>query len=196
MQSRVGSANLFNPIRPERKYLLDLKVHDDREVAKCLVRLSEEPGENFVGGAFQCSSVCDAFAYHSWPGYRSKRMRPCVPRSLAPSLAPSLPPRSLPPEFTACPNGNAEMFGHAVDTMEGFSIGLSWEEEVPMSGFLQCTYRTAPGTASLFLRVAMAQLLLMPGQGQWKAIPEDLRQPDDPCVRLQRHGAAFSLTED
>ena len=48
LESRLGPANLFNPIRPEREYALDLRLHDCRMVAQCLVILSAEPGENLL----------------------------------------------------------------------------------------------------------------------------------------------------
>lgn len=46
LESRLGPANLFNPILPEREYALDLRQHDCKLVAQCLVVLSAEPGEN------------------------------------------------------------------------------------------------------------------------------------------------------
>lgn len=48
LESRLGPANLFNPIRPEREYALDLRQNDCRMVAQCLVVLSAEKGENLL----------------------------------------------------------------------------------------------------------------------------------------------------
>lgn len=41
---RLGIANLFNPLRPEREYALDLRNHDEATVAQLLVILTAEPG--------------------------------------------------------------------------------------------------------------------------------------------------------
>lgn len=47
LQRRLGAANLFNPIRPEGWYHLEMKEKDCQKVAQCLVQLStEEPGDN------------------------------------------------------------------------------------------------------------------------------------------------------
>jgi hypothetical protein len=46
LTNRLGSANLFNALRPEGEYALDLRVPDQRQVAQLLVVLSTEPGEN------------------------------------------------------------------------------------------------------------------------------------------------------
>ena len=43
---RLGAANLFNPLRPDGEYALDLRAADQRLVAQLLVILSSEPGEN------------------------------------------------------------------------------------------------------------------------------------------------------
>ena len=48
LESRLGPANLFNPIRPEREYALDLRQSDCRMVAQCLVVISAERGENLM----------------------------------------------------------------------------------------------------------------------------------------------------
>lgn len=41
---RLGIANLFNPLRPEREYALNLRNHDEATVAQLLVILTAEPG--------------------------------------------------------------------------------------------------------------------------------------------------------
>ena len=45
---RIGIANLFNPLCPEREYALNLKHHDEATVAQLLVILTAEPGENLM----------------------------------------------------------------------------------------------------------------------------------------------------
>ena len=60
---RIGQANLFNPLFPEREYALDLKtdlnhagdnagVHDERKVTECIIILSAEPGDNTLNETF------------------------------------------------------------------------------------------------------------------------------------------------
>ena len=46
LTNRLGAANIFNPLRPEGEYALNLRCNDEREVAQLLVVLSTEPGEN------------------------------------------------------------------------------------------------------------------------------------------------------
>ena len=48
LESRLGPANLFNPLRPEREYALDLRQSDCRVVAQCLVVIATERGENLL----------------------------------------------------------------------------------------------------------------------------------------------------
>ncbi|CAM9528230.1 unnamed protein product, partial [Sphacelaria rigidula] len=44
---RIGPLNIYNPLKPDRLYDLDLTHRDERE--QLLARLAaEEPGENFV----------------------------------------------------------------------------------------------------------------------------------------------------
>ncbi len=45
---RLGIANLFNPLCPEREYALNLRNHDEATVAQLLVILTAEPGENLM----------------------------------------------------------------------------------------------------------------------------------------------------
>ena len=59
---RIGQANLFNPIYPEREYALNLRcdvntgdglgVHDERSVAECIIILSAEPGDNTLNETY------------------------------------------------------------------------------------------------------------------------------------------------
>ena len=46
LHSRLGKANVFNPIQPEGKYKLNLRIEDERATAALLIKLSEEPGKN------------------------------------------------------------------------------------------------------------------------------------------------------
>ena len=46
--NRLGIGNLFNPLRPEREYALNLRKSDERAVCQCLVTLTAEPGENLM----------------------------------------------------------------------------------------------------------------------------------------------------
>ena len=53
LQSRLGAANTFNPLRPERKYVLNLLHKDDLVVARMLLNLAKvEPGENIANETF------------------------------------------------------------------------------------------------------------------------------------------------
>ena len=45
ISERIGMSNLFNPLRPEGYYQLDLRSRDCRTVAKCLMELTEEKGK-------------------------------------------------------------------------------------------------------------------------------------------------------
>eukprot|EP01045_Picozoa_sp_COSAG04_P014371 COSAG04_NODE_1073_length_8449_cov_17.855090_2_plen_709_part_00 len=45
---RVGVANIFNPFKADVRYDLDLRVRDERAVAKLLVEMTAEKGENWV----------------------------------------------------------------------------------------------------------------------------------------------------
>ena len=47
-RSRIGAANILNPIQPDATYELDLRVPEDRSVATMLVVLAAEPGENWL----------------------------------------------------------------------------------------------------------------------------------------------------
>ena len=52
--SRVGWLNVFNPMKPEGSYELDMGRWEERMVAKILLSLAmREPGENILNGAFQ-----------------------------------------------------------------------------------------------------------------------------------------------
>jgi Ca2+-binding EF-hand superfamily protein/Ran GTPase-activating protein (RanGAP) involved in mRNA processing and transport len=49
----LGWLNVINPMVPERKYVFDLSIHDEREMTKLLVQLAiAEPGENWVNQSF------------------------------------------------------------------------------------------------------------------------------------------------
>ena len=45
---RIGAANCFNPLFPDRFYELNLRQPDELMVTRLLVRLSDEVGENWV----------------------------------------------------------------------------------------------------------------------------------------------------
>eukprot|EP00752_Nemacystus_decipiens_P005020 g4560.t1 len=48
LEHRLGLLNVHNPVRPDGPYLLDLKVWEEREWAKILIKLAvEEPGANW-----------------------------------------------------------------------------------------------------------------------------------------------------
>ena len=47
---QLGALSLFNPMKPDMHYNLDLSQHDCHLVAHCLIRLAvEEPGDNWLG---------------------------------------------------------------------------------------------------------------------------------------------------
>lgn len=52
LTDRLGVANMFNPLRPDGEYALNLRVRDERQVAQMLVLLSTEPGDNMVYETF------------------------------------------------------------------------------------------------------------------------------------------------
>lgn len=94
LQEQLGPANLFNPIRPEGDYALDLRSADARVVAQQLVLLSSEPGENldktsyngmpFDVGAKWMVSVPDVgmfcITFVTPPGCASLRLRLALAR--------------------------------------------------------------------------------------------------------------------
>jgi hypothetical protein len=49
---RIGPANLFNPLKPEGFYRLDLRSRDCRRVAECMMALTRERGEQFLDQHF------------------------------------------------------------------------------------------------------------------------------------------------
>ena len=49
---RLGYLNLYNPLRPDGEYALQLSVHEERKLAEMLVMLTEEPGENLLNETF------------------------------------------------------------------------------------------------------------------------------------------------
>ena len=52
--ARLGWLNIFNPMKPEGSYCLDLSVWEERQVAKGLIVLAvAEPGDNIMEGKFQ-----------------------------------------------------------------------------------------------------------------------------------------------
>lgn len=60
MTGRIGILNLFNPMKPEGSYELDLSRRDDRMVVKMLAQLSVvEPGDNLPYLAFQWERTMD-----------------------------------------------------------------------------------------------------------------------------------------
>jgi hypothetical protein len=57
LEHNLGPANLFNPIRPEREYALDLRKVDERLVAECLIILGGEPGENLLSTTYNVRTM-------------------------------------------------------------------------------------------------------------------------------------------
>ena len=54
--ARVGHLSLFNPMKPEGAYELDLSVWDQRQVTKALIHLAiDESGVNWIGQKFKFS---------------------------------------------------------------------------------------------------------------------------------------------
>jgi hypothetical protein len=49
---RIGPANLFNPLKPEGYYRLDLRSRDSRRAADCIMELTRERGENMFNQHF------------------------------------------------------------------------------------------------------------------------------------------------
>ena len=57
---RLGYLNVIDSLKPDRKYVLDLRRWDHREMAKILVRLAcDEPGENWVNEEYRWSKYDD-----------------------------------------------------------------------------------------------------------------------------------------
>ena len=53
-QSTIRYLNLANPMYPDRKYELDLRSYEQRELAKILIKLAVgEPGENWQKQAYR-----------------------------------------------------------------------------------------------------------------------------------------------
>lgn len=48
ISERIGAANLFNPLRPEGFYRLDLRSCDCRRTAACIMALTQERGEQLA----------------------------------------------------------------------------------------------------------------------------------------------------
>ena len=48
----MGIANIFNPFSADLRYVLNLKRPDERAVAAVLVRMTDEPGENWLEETF------------------------------------------------------------------------------------------------------------------------------------------------
>jgi hypothetical protein len=52
----LGWLNICNPMAPERRYVLDVSVRDEREMTKLLVELAiAEPGENWINQRFSAA---------------------------------------------------------------------------------------------------------------------------------------------
>ena len=60
---RIGVANIFNPLRPEGEYALNLRVLDERATAQMLVLLSTEPGANMLGETYNGSEFPPLHAF-------------------------------------------------------------------------------------------------------------------------------------
>ena len=52
LQKRLGAVNMFNPIKPEQEYVLDLTQPEQNTACAMLVELLEEPGENMERTTF------------------------------------------------------------------------------------------------------------------------------------------------
>ena len=167
---RIGHANLFNPLFPEREYALNLrdwaevapseshphgdkKGHQDqRRVAECLIVLSAEPGDNTVnetynGNPVEVESRWDAGIPHQGmfcTTYNTRR------GGASPFFARSRPlcslrlSRSVSPCLSICRL-------HSQSTSVTHSL----------------TLRCSPG-ASLALRLPLCRALLAPGRGRYK----------------------------
>ena len=76
-------------------------------------------------------------------------------------------------------------------------VPMGWAKDVPDLGVFKCLYVTRPGWADLTLRCKLAGRLMMPGRGRWRAVPEEMRIPeekDGPAAEEER--AAFELSAD
>lgn len=60
-----------------------------------------------------------------------------------------------------------------------FDVGKAWEVSVPEFGIFTCEFVTPNKSASLALRVPLAQRLFLPGRLRWKAIPPELLVDDE-----------------
>ena len=58
---RLGMLNIFDPLNPDREFILDLRRWDEREMAKILIQLSiNEPGNNWKNdGEYRWSKYDD-----------------------------------------------------------------------------------------------------------------------------------------
>jgi hypothetical protein len=55
--ARLGWLKLYNPMKPEGSYVLDLRVNEERQVAKTLIALAvHEPGDNWISCGFRWDS--------------------------------------------------------------------------------------------------------------------------------------------
>ena len=59
--SRLGIMALWNPMRPDGAYHIDLSLHDEHTLARNLVHLAVvEPGENWEDEAYDGEAACSA----------------------------------------------------------------------------------------------------------------------------------------
>lgn len=77
-----------------------------------------------------------------------------------------------------------------------FEVGVGWLTAVPDGGFFCCQYSTPKGSASLPVRLALANQLLMPGRGRWKAIASDRLIPGQDVEAIDETGGAGPSLRD
>ena len=59
LRVRLGQGNIFNPFSPDGPYRLDLSIHEDRVVGKCLLELAvAEEGENIIEEKMNGEEFC------------------------------------------------------------------------------------------------------------------------------------------
>ena len=72
--SRLGIMALWNPMRPDGAYHIDLSLHDEHTLARNLVHLAVvEPGENWEDEAYDGETACSAACAIAWGGGSTTR---------------------------------------------------------------------------------------------------------------------------
>ena len=148
---RIGHANLFNPLFPEREYALNLRDwavvapsdshphgdkqghQDQRRVAECLIVLSAEPGDNTVNETYNGNPV---EVESRWDA-------------------------GVPHQGMFCTTYNTRRGGASLSILP---LPLSCSLPLSLSCLTLCF---SPG-ASLALRLPLCRALLAPGRGRYK----------------------------